>query len=128
VLPDGKGAVQHFAKSGQALEFLKNQYRHCKTILVPAAARELPGGTYSGSGSFEEFPVVPDRLDRTAAAGGERSGDAVGTHDIAHFEFQPRPPLKLGVDDIACVEHDPIGSAVPCVVKPSHNTGEYRVR
>jgi catalase len=54
VLPDGEGAASTLAGSGQALEFLKDQYRHCKTILVLGAASallgkagitaELPGG------------------------------------------------------------------------------------
>jgi len=53
-LPDGEGAASTLAGSGQALEFLKDQYRHCKTILVLGAASallgkagitaELPGG------------------------------------------------------------------------------------
>jgi catalase len=38
VLPDG---VQALAKSGQAVEFLKDQFRHCKTILVMGNASAL---------------------------------------------------------------------------------------
>jgi catalase len=38
VLPDG---AQALANSGQAVEFLKDQYRHCKTILVMGACAVL---------------------------------------------------------------------------------------
>jgi catalase len=34
ILPGGDLSAQTLAKSGHALEFLKDQYRHCKTILV----------------------------------------------------------------------------------------------
>ena len=34
VLPDGAEAVEALAKDGHTLEFLKDQYRHCKTILA----------------------------------------------------------------------------------------------
>ncbi len=38
VLPDG---AQGLAKSGQAVEFIKDQFRHCKTILVMGASVAL---------------------------------------------------------------------------------------
>jgi catalase len=41
VLPDGSDAVQLLAADGRALEFLKDQYRHCKPILVLGAGVEL---------------------------------------------------------------------------------------
>lgn len=41
VLPDGEAAVAVLAKNGRALEFLKDQYRHCKPILVIGAAVQL---------------------------------------------------------------------------------------
>jgi catalase len=54
VLPDGDEAVQGLAREGRTLEFIKDQYRHCKTILALGASsrlldkagisRELPGG------------------------------------------------------------------------------------
>jgi catalase len=39
--PDGGGATETLSKSGHALEFVKDQYRHCKTILLLGTAREL---------------------------------------------------------------------------------------
>src|ERR1700733_8909319 len=41
VLPDGTEAVDNLAGDGQTLEFLKDQYRHCKTILVLGASSSL---------------------------------------------------------------------------------------
>ena len=41
VLPDGEAAVQVLAKDGHTLEFVKDQYRHGKTILVLGAAARL---------------------------------------------------------------------------------------
>ena len=41
VLPDGEGALQALAASGQAAEFIQNQYRHGKTILALGGAQML---------------------------------------------------------------------------------------
>ena len=41
VLPDGKAAVEALAKDGHTMEFIKDQYRHCKTILVLGASTAL---------------------------------------------------------------------------------------
>jgi catalase len=41
VLPDGDAAVKTLAANGQALEFIKDQYRHCKTILAFGSAAAL---------------------------------------------------------------------------------------
>jgi catalase len=41
IVPDGQAAAATLAKRGQALEFLKDQYRHCKPILLIGAAGAL---------------------------------------------------------------------------------------
>jgi catalase len=41
VLPDGTEAVENLAGDGHTLEFLKDQYRHCKTILALGASSSL---------------------------------------------------------------------------------------
>ena len=41
VLPDGADAVKRLANDGRTLEFIKDQYRHCKPILVLGAASAL---------------------------------------------------------------------------------------
>jgi catalase len=44
VVPDGEKAAKQFALLGQALEFIKDQYRHCKPILVLGAGRDVVEG------------------------------------------------------------------------------------
>jgi len=41
IVPDGEAAATALCNSGHALEFLKDQYRHCKTILLLGAASTL---------------------------------------------------------------------------------------
>ncbi len=41
VLPDGEDAVRALATDGRTLEFLKDQYRHCKPILALGASSSL---------------------------------------------------------------------------------------
>jgi catalase len=41
VLPDGTDAVRRLSADGRTLEFLKDQYRHCKPILALGAGSEL---------------------------------------------------------------------------------------
>ena len=54
IIPDGDAAAAAFSADGQALEFVKDQYRHCKTILAlgPGAdvldAANIPAGLPDG--------------------------------------------------------------------------------
>lgn len=41
VLPDGEEAVEALLRDGRTLEFVKDQYRHCKTILAMGASRAV---------------------------------------------------------------------------------------
>jgi len=41
VIPDGEGAAAALSQLGHAVEFVKDQYRHCKAILALGAARAL---------------------------------------------------------------------------------------
>jgi len=52
VLPDGIEAVERLSKDGHALEFLRDQYRHCKSILVLGASSKL----LKRAGIFEVLP------------------------------------------------------------------------
>jgi catalase len=52
VLPDGIEAVERLSKDGRALEFLRDQYRHCKSILVLGASSKL----LKRAGIFEVLP------------------------------------------------------------------------
>ncbi len=41
VLPDGSKAVDALSRNGHTMDFVKDQFRHCKTILALGAGREL---------------------------------------------------------------------------------------
>jgi catalase len=41
VLPDGEQAIDMLAKDGHTMEYIKDQFRHCKTILALGAGRSL---------------------------------------------------------------------------------------
>jgi catalase len=41
VLPDGAAAAEALARDGHTMEFVKDQYRHCKTILALGASQAL---------------------------------------------------------------------------------------
>jgi catalase len=40
-VPDGEAAARSLAAAGPVLEFLKDQYRHCKTILAAGSAIDV---------------------------------------------------------------------------------------
>jgi catalase len=91
VVADGAGAVEALSRSGHALEFLKDQYRHCKPILVLGAAAELldaAGISEAGAGDSD-----PGLLTR----GGESVAEAIPAFIAAlarhrHFERETDPP------------------------------------
>jgi catalase len=57
ILPDGADAVEALSKDGRTLEFLKDQYRHCKTVLILGASSKL----LQKAGIFEVLPTgLPD--------------------------------------------------------------------
>ena len=41
VIPDGDNAVERLGIDGRVLEFIKDQYRHCKPILAIGSATDL---------------------------------------------------------------------------------------
>jgi catalase len=41
ILPDGTEAIEQLGRDGRSLEFLKDQYRHCKTVLALGASTQL---------------------------------------------------------------------------------------
>lgn len=59
VLPDGAEAVAALAQDGHTAEFIKDQFRHCKPMLVLGASRELL--THAG---------VPLAMDKSLVQGG----------------------------------------------------------
>lgn len=71
VVPDGADSVAALLKNGQAIEFLKEQYRHCKPILVMGAAASLleKAGIplMLPSGEVDTSIIGPDHADIKAA-------------------------------------------------------------
>jgi catalase len=59
VLPDGDEAVAALSQDGRTTEFIKDQFRHCKTILALGASRALM--TMAG---------LPVSMDRSYLQGG----------------------------------------------------------
>jgi catalase len=95
VLPDGDEAVAALAQDGHAAEFIRDQFRHCKTILVLGASRLLL--THAG---------LPLAMDKSLAQGGtglivvdgeqSESGMAAFLEALAkhrHFGREMDPPL-----------------------------------
>jgi catalase len=73
VLPDGVEAVEELLRDGHALEFLKDQYRHCKSILVLGA-----------SSTFLEKAGIDVRLPTGAEDPGIHLAAASGARMDAH--------------------------------------------
>ena len=93
VLPDGEDAVALLARLGQTMEFVTNQYRHCKTILVLGASATL----LDKVGISEQLPSGdqdPGLVFCNAADVNEGVAlfiDAVGKH--RHPEREIDPPV-----------------------------------
>ena len=93
VLPDGREAVQRLAADGRALEFLKDQYRHCKPILALGAASELleKAGIPSTLPSGTPDPgLVLGRPEKSDAA---REAFMTALAEHRHFDRETDPPL-----------------------------------
>ena len=90
VLPDGADAVNALRADGRVLEFIKDQYRHCKPILVLGAGSQLLDAcgidTSLPDGSPDPGLVVAS--DAAAASGGFI--DAIAKH--RHFARETDPP------------------------------------
>jgi catalase len=87
VAPDGS-AADALASIGHAVEFVKDQYRHCKPILALGAGRKLL-----------EAAKIPPELPDGGADPGILLGDKPATRDFVtaiakhrHFERQTDPP------------------------------------
>ncbi len=91
VLPDGRAATDRLATDGRVLEFIRDQYRHCKPMLVFGSGEQLM--------STADVPVTlssgtPDPGIVVAAAG-EAAADDFLRLLAAHrqFERETDPPL-----------------------------------
>jgi catalase len=93
VLPDGIDAVERLAKDGHTLEFLKDQYRHCKSILVLGAASKLlkKAGIFEVLPSGEPDPGLLVAEPRGYESAAKRFITAIARH--RHPERDTDPPL-----------------------------------
>ncbi|HVZ45881.1 MAG TPA: catalase [Ramlibacter sp.] len=95
VLPDGEAAVAALAQDGHALEFVKDQFRHCKTILALGASRTLlakaglPAAMDKSQSQGDTGLLMADAADGANAAAAFIA--AMGKH--RHFGREMDPPL-----------------------------------
>lgn len=92
IVPGGKTAIQMLASVGQAPEFLKDQYRHCKPLLVIGEGSELlqNGGiplALSSGASDPGLILCPEGLEPDTAG---RFAAAIAKH--RHFDRALDPP------------------------------------
>ena len=93
ILPDGIDAVDALMKDGHTMEFLKDQYRHCKSILVLGASSKL----LKKAGIFEVLPSGEPDPGLLVAQPGQASHiaetfiEAIGKH--RHPARDTDPPL-----------------------------------
>jgi catalase len=90
VLPDGADAVDALRADGHTLEFIKDQYRHCKPILALGASEQL----LTACGIFATLPDgQADRgvlIAADASAVADAFVDALAKH--RHFARDTDPP------------------------------------
>ncbi|MGE3510625.1 MAG: catalase [Vicinamibacterales bacterium] len=90
VLPDGASAVTALKADARTLEFLKDQYRHCKPILVLGTSSDL----LAACGIEPALPDGQPDPGLIVTADGEAAADdfiaAVATH--RHFARETDPP------------------------------------
>jgi catalase len=90
VLPDGVEAVAALEADGRTFEFIKDQYRHCKPILVFGASSQL----IAASGIEPTLPDGKPDPGLMVATGADAPADdfiaAVAKH--RHFARETDPP------------------------------------
>jgi catalase len=93
VIPEGSAAIESLGAIGHTLEFIKDQYRHCKPLLVLGNGTELlartqiPEALPSGKPDPGLLHFEAEQIDAAIAA----FAAAIGKH--RHFDRQTDPPL-----------------------------------
>ena len=89
VIPDGSDAIDRLGRLGQALDFVKEQYRHCKPILAIGAGAALLDKTGVSAalpgGSADPGIIVVD-------AGGDVAAFLDALARRRHYERETDPP------------------------------------
>ena len=75
IVPDGKGAAEELRSLGQALEFLKDQYRHCKPILILGAGETVAVEAGIPLDDAADWAIVRELPAFAAAVGRHRNWD-----------------------------------------------------
>jgi catalase len=90
VIPDGEAGIRALTGVGHAVEFVKDQYRHCKTMLALGKGEQLLDA--AGVPAAEKSRGDPGILRMTEGAKATTPFiAAVGKH--RHFDRQTDPPL-----------------------------------
>jgi catalase len=74
-IPDGKGAAEALGHLGHALEFLKDQYRHCKPILFLGAGEAVAAAAGVPLDDPDDWAIARDLPSFVAAIGKHRNWD-----------------------------------------------------
>jgi catalase len=75
IVPDGQGAAAELSSLGQALEFLKDQYRHCKPILMLGAGESVAAAAGIPLDDPQDWAVVRELPAFVEAVGRHRNWD-----------------------------------------------------
>jgi catalase len=75
IVPDGEGAAEALSNLGQAIEFLKDQYRHCKPILILGAGETVAAEAGIPLDDPEDWAIVRDLPSFVEALGQHRNWD-----------------------------------------------------
>ena len=91
VLPDGEAGVELLATDGHTAEFIKDQYRHCKTILALGASRGLLADARVSASLPDGMPDAGVLLAGSGQAAGaiEAFIEALGMHRHPQRETDP---------------------------------------
>jgi catalase len=90
VLPGGDEAIRRLNADGRALEFIKDQYRHCKPILALGDSQQLLEACGVPTALPDDEPDPGVILESATGPAVNRFIEAVGRH--RHFARESDPP------------------------------------
>jgi catalase len=90
VLPNGSAAIDALRTDGRVLDFIKNQYRHCKPILALGASKQLLAAWGIDAKLPDGRPDPGLILGSDSSAAADAFVAAIARH--RHFERETDPP------------------------------------